>query len=125
MSARDERFRILQLVEQGQASAEEAMRLLDALEGDPAQPASGTSAASAGRWLHVRVADAHNGRNKVNVTIPTSLVDVGLKMGARFAPEMEGFDLTRIAELIKSGAAGQVLEVHDSENDELVQIYVE
>lgn len=119
MTPRDERFRILQRLEQGQVSAEEAMHLLDALDGDDPQ------AANAGRWLHVRVADAHSGRNKVNVTIPISLVDVGLKMGARFAPEMEGFDLTRIAELIKSGASGQVLEVHDSENNELVQIFVE
>jgi hypothetical protein len=46
-------------------------------------------------------------------------------MGARFAPEMEGFDLAQLAEMVKSGATGKLVEVQDREDGELVEIFVE
>lgn len=129
MTTSDERLRILKMVEQGKISAEDGSRLLEALStadrrrSQAAYPSA--PAAGAGRWLRVRVTDARTGRNKVNVTIPMGLVDVGLKMGARFAPEMEGFDLAQLAEMVKSGATGKLVEVQDREDGELVEIFVE
>jgi hypothetical protein len=129
MTTSDERLRILKMVEQGKISAEDGSRLLDALSAADRRrsQAASTAGAAAGsaRWLRVRVTDARTGRNKVNVTIPMGLVDVGLKMGARFAPEMEGFDLTQLAEMVKSGATGKLVEVQDREDGELVEIFVE
>jgi hypothetical protein len=129
MTTSDERLRILKMVEQGKISAEDGSRLLDALSTADRRrsQAASTAGAAAGsaRWLRVRVTDARTGRNKVNVTIPMGLVDVGLKMGARFAPEMEGFDLTQLAEMVKSGATGKLVEVQDREDGELVEIFVE
>jgi hypothetical protein len=129
MTTSDERLRILKMVEQGKISAEDGSRLLDALSVADRRrsQAASTAGAAAGsaRWLRVRVTDARTGRNKVNVTIPMGLVDVGLKMGARFAPEMEGFDLTQLAEMVKSGATGKLVEVQDREDGELVEIFVE
>jgi len=117
------------MVEQGQISAEDGSRLLEALSGaerrrSQISPPPGAPTGS-GRWLRVRVTDARTGRNKVNVTIPMGLVDVGLKMGARFAPEMEGFDLAQLSELVKSGATGKLVEVQDNEDGELVEIFIE
>ena len=90
MTTAEERLRILKMVEQGQISAEDGSRLLEALSAGEQRRAPttppGVGAEAAGRWLHVRVTDTRTGRNKVNVTIPMGLVDVGLKMGARFAP---------------------------------------
>ncbi len=129
MTTSEERLRILKMVEQGQISAEDGSRLLEALSGGERRrsqispPSGGTT--GSGRWLHVRVTDARTGRNKVNVTIPMGLVDVGLKMGARFAPEMDGFDLAQLSELVKSGATGKLVEVQDNEDGELVEIFIE
>lgn len=129
MTTTEERLRILKMVEQGQISAEDGSRLLEALSAGEQRRAqiapSGVGSTSSGRWLRVRVTDARSGRNKVNVTIPMGLVDVGLKMGARFAPEMDGFDLAQLAELVKSGATGKLVEVQDTEDGELVEIYIE
>ena len=129
MTTSDERLRILKMVEQGTISAEDGSRLLEALSASDRRrsqiPPPGGATTSSGRWLRVRVTDARTGRNKVNVTIPMGLVDVGLKMGARFAPEMEGFDLTQLAEMVRSGATGKLVEVQDQEDGELVEIFVE
>ena len=129
MTTNDERMRILKMVEQGKISAEVGSRLLDALGAADRKRSSAaypnSPATGPGRRLRVRVTDAHTGRNKINVTIPASLVDVGLKMGARFAPEMEGFDLTHLGEMVRSGATGKLVEVQDQEDGELVEIFIE
>jgi hypothetical protein len=129
MTTTEERLQILKMVEQGKISAEDGARLLDALSAGERRRSQSSSpgggAPGSARWLRVRVTDAHTGRNKVNVTIPMGLVDVGLKMGARFAPEMEGFDLAQLAELVKSGATGKLVEVQDNTDGELVEIFIE
>lgn len=129
MTTTEERLRILKMVEQGVISAEDGFRLLEALSAGEQRRSQitppGGAATNSGRWLRVRVTDARTGRNKVNVTIPMGLVDVGLKMGARFAPEMEGFDLATLAEMVKSGATGKLVEVQDHDDGELVEIYIE
>jgi hypothetical protein len=53
------------------------------------------------------------------------LVNFGMKMGARFAPEMENLDLNEIMQAIQEGAQGKIVEVEDEEDNERVQIYVE
>ena len=77
------------------------------------------------RWFRVRVTDLRSGRNKVNVNIPMGLVNVGLKMGARFAPNMEGVNLEEMMTAIKSGASGKIMDVTDEDSGEHVEIYVE
>jgi hypothetical protein len=66
-----------------------------------------------------------SGKPKVNVNIPMSLVNVGLKMGARFAPNVEGVNFEDIMTAVKSGASGKVIDVTDEESGEHVEIYVE
>jgi hypothetical protein len=61
----------------------------------------------------------------VNVNIPMGLVNVGLKMGAKFAPEVEGMDVQQIADAINSGMTGKIIDVTDEEDGEHVEIYVE
>jgi hypothetical protein len=46
-------------------------------------------------------------------------------MGARFAPEMDGFDYEDIVEAIRSGARGKIIDVTDDDSGEHVEIYVE
>ena len=123
MATSDERMRILKMIEEKQITAEEGAKLLEALRagGDGAQ--RGETAKS--RWLRVRVTDRATGKLKVNVNIPVGLIDVGLKMGARFAPDMNGMDLSAIQAAIKGGMQGRIIEVDDEKDNERVEIFVE
>ncbi|HEY3340624.1 MAG TPA: hypothetical protein VGK81_01350 [Anaerolineae bacterium] len=129
MATVEERMKILKMVEDGKVSAEDGAKLLAALDESRRNarptppPPPGTTAN--GRWLHIRVTDVKNGRPKVNVNIPMGLVNVGLKMGAKFAPEVEGLDVQQIADAVNSGMTGKIIDVTDEEDGEHVEIYVE
>ena len=129
MATVDERMQILKMVENKQITAEDGARLLSALDakgqlGEAGVPAPSPS--TQGRWFRVRVTDLKTGRRKVNVNIPLGLVDVGLKMGAKFAPAgLEGMDMKQILAVIKAGGEGKVVDVEDEEDGEHVEIFVE
>jgi hypothetical protein len=116
-------MQILKMIESRQISAEEGARLLAAL--DRADKGSETPPTDAPRWFRVRVTDLRSGKSKVNVNIPMSLVEVGIKMGARFAPEVEGLELAQVTKAIREGAQGKIIDVEDEEDGERVEIYVE
>ena len=124
MTTAEERMQILKMIEEGKISPEEGARLLSALgqkSASPRPPAAGTDA----RWFRVRVTDAATGKSKVNVNIPMGLVNVGIKMGARFVPETSEIDLEEVFEQIRSGAHGKIVEVTDDESGEHVEIFIE
>jgi hypothetical protein len=125
MATSDERIRILKMISQKQITAEEGAGLLDALRGAPVGKAPSRNEPGKARWLRVRVTDRLSGRTKVNVNLPISLVDVGLKMGARFAPEMGGMDVSAIQIALRNGVQGRIIAVDDEDDDERVEIFVE
>jgi hypothetical protein len=124
MSTSEERMRILTMISDKQITAEEGSKLLDALRASEGEGRD-RSGPTKSRWLRVRVTDRSTGKTKVNVNIPVGLVDVGLKMGARFAPEMAGIDLQAIQAAVKDGYQGRVVEVDDEEDNERVEIFIE
>ena len=124
MSLKEERMQILKMIEAGTISAEEGAKLLAALEEGSGKRERAESSGKA-RWMRVRVTDLKTGNVKVNVNLPMGLVNVGMKMGARFAPEMENVDLDEIMESIKEGAQGKIVEVEDEKDGERVEIYIE
>jgi hypothetical protein len=127
MTTAEERLKILKMIEDGKISAEEGAKLLAALsEGRrgmgmpvPPRPPGGP------RWLRIRVTDVHSGRSKASVQIPLDLVDAGMKIGAHFAPEVEGVDMDNVMQAIRSGMTGKIIDVMDDEDGEHVEIYVE
>lgn len=123
MSTAEERMQILKMIEARQISAEEGAKLLAAL--DRVDKGSQSVPQAAPRWFRVRVTDLHTGKSKVNVNIPMGLVNVGIKMGARFAPEVEGLDVEQITKAIREGAQGKIIDVEDEEDAERVEIYIE
>lgn len=133
MALTEERLQILKLLEEGKITADEAAKLLTAMESGAqkeaasAKSAAGPSSSSSGkaRWLRVRVTDQATGKQKVTVNLPVSLMNVGLKMGARFAPDMEGLNVEEILAAIQEGAEGKVVDVVDDEDGEHVEIFVE
>ena len=142
----DERLKILRMVEEGKISATEGVALLNALTGEhkpaasqPPRPpvveapraapavevaAEPRPAGSAPRWFKVRVTDLNTGRAKTSVTLPLGLVDWGLRIGARYAPEQE-FDIQQVGEMLRAGIEGKLVDVVDEEDGEHVEIFVE
>lgn len=127
MATPEERMQILKMIEQGTISAADGAELLRALSRDKgaATPNEPLKGASNPRWFRVRVTDISSGRNKVNVNIPFGLVNIGMKMGARFAPEGHGINFEDILVAVKSGQQGKVLDVVDEDIQERVEIFVE
>lgn len=122
----EERLKILQMLEEGKVTAEEAATLLRAMEGGRhAAPGAPTQPGGKRQFLRIQVTDMTSGTAKVNVTVPMGLVGAGLRMAERFAPEFEGFDMQELEELLASGAGGKLVEVTDEEDNERVEIYVE
>jgi hypothetical protein len=122
MATAEERMRILKMISDKQITAQEGARLLEALRpgGDAPRDES-----SQPKWLRVKVTDRRTEKVKLNVTIPVGLVDVGLKMGARFAPELAGMDSNAIQSALREGVRGRILSVDDDGDEERVEIFVE
>ena len=128
MATVEERMKILKMIEEGKINAEEGAKLLAALADSRKTPPPSAGTALTGgeaRWFRVRVTDLTTGKPKVNVNIPMGLVNVGIKMGARFAPGLEAEQMEAIAEALKSGAIGKIVDVTDEEDGEHVEIFVE
>ncbi len=125
MTTAEERMRILQMVQEGKISAEEGTKLLQALRQGEAQHAPPPSSVRSPRMLRVRITDMKSGRTKVNVNIPLSLVNVGIKLGARFAPNSANIDYDGIMEAIHKGASGVIADVEDHDSGEHVEVWVE
>jgi hypothetical protein len=78
------------------------------------------------RWLRVKVMDLNTGKESVRVNLPISLVDVGIKMGAKFIPDAEEESMMEdLAEALKQGLTGKIVEVIDEEEGQRVEIFVE
>jgi len=73
----EEKSRILKMLEDKKITADEAMKLLDALDRTESRP---TDRELKKKWLHVRV--EKDGKQTVNLKLPLSL----LKFGFKFAP---------------------------------------
>jgi hypothetical protein len=115
----DERNRILQLLELGQITAAQAAQLLDALTSERGPMRSRD------RTVRVRVTDITANRLKVNVTIPVSLIQVGLRLGGRLAPQLSGSALEELLRAIEQGSVGRLLDLQDMEEGERIEIFIE
>ena len=125
MASVEERRKILKMIEEGKLSAEEGTKLLAALSERRGPPPRVPGMPGPARWLRIRVTDTRSGRSKASVQIPLALVDAGLKIGAHFAPEVEGVDMSNVMEALRAGMTGKIIDVTDEEDGEHVEIYVE
>jgi hypothetical protein len=120
----DERMKILNMINEGKITAEEGARLLSALS----KQKRGQSALREGdpRWLRVRVVNMHSGKEEVRVNLPISLVNVGLKMGARFIPDAEQESVMEdLVEALNQGMTGKIVDVIDETEGQRVEVFLE
>jgi hypothetical protein len=147
MSAETKRREILQMLAKGSINAKEASELLEGVVADraaepaasstfeaPEQPAESQAPPSAPepvaartgnpRWLNVRVTDSASGRKRVSVKIPLALARIGLRVGAKFVPEMDEMDWEQVLSEISSGEVDMIIEVNDEQSGEQVQVFI-
>jgi hypothetical protein len=125
MSTAEERIKILNMVAEGKITAEEGAELLKALRNAAERSQAPAPGAPEPRYMRVRVTSTQTDQVKANITIPMSLVDVGLRMGARFAPDLEGFDFADVMAAIRDGQRGKIIDVQDEDDGERVEIFIE
>ena len=125
-----EKMQILKMIEEGKISAEEGMKLMQAVEtdnGSQTKELELTNSQSSGNPRRLRVRVQKNGKETVNIKIPISLVNVGLKIGKKFSPDLQesmgNIDMDEIIQMIQEGAEGKLVEVDDG--DEHVEVFVE
>lgn len=121
----NERLQILKMLQDNKISADEASRLLGALE----EPQV-TTATDGAKWIRVRVLDLDTGKAKVNVNLPIALIDVALNIGMKFVPQDElgqvnGLDIQQLLDAIKQGAVGKLVEVEEEDEGIRVEVIVE
>ena len=124
-----EKMQILTMVKEGKITTEEGVKLLDALDGNSTSlNDTNIKNGKKARWLKVRVFDPEDS-TKVNITLPISIINVGVKLAEKFSPEFKETGLTEedmdeIFSAIKNGETGKILDV-DSNDGTKVEIVVE
>ena len=145
-SLSEERLEILRLVENQTINAEEASRLLEALDRSDRSRSQYTEPINTHftpppppfpndwnrrgqkrsrlyrRNVRLRITDAESGESKLNLVLPGPLLNTGLTMARRFVPDFL-FEAGDLQETVDSGAEGTILDVVD--DGQRVEIIVE
>lgn len=120
----NERLRVLKMLEAGQITADEAAKLLDALQSSQGK----AQARAAGRTLRVRAVDT-SGRTLADVRLPLSvaqtLARAGIRLGALWPPSLGDDALSGILAAVESGQPGRVIQWAEGETGRQVEISVE
>lgn len=133
----EERLKILEMIANQQVTPEEGARLLEAV-GNPVQasapapapvaakplaPAAPVSNGGGAKRLRIHVVEGKG--TKVNVNLPLSLMEVGLRFGGRFVDELKDFEseIQMLMEAVRHDVTGKIVEVDDE--DSHVEIFIE
>ncbi|MGB9679200.1 MAG: SHOCT-like domain-containing protein [Thermoanaerobacteraceae bacterium] len=113
----DEKLSILKMLEEGKITTDEAYELLEALKEDSSTNLD-SKVSQKFRVLKIKISDTVNNKVKVNLSIPYSLVTLGMKIGNKFLPKevLEGVDLEEVLKAINQGETGKIIDVYD-DND--------
>lgn len=125
----EEKMKILKMLEEGKITAEEAAELLEAINDNENQElTSKTRSKNKFKWMKIKVYDLVNNRLKVNLAIPYSLINLGMKIGGKFIPSEladAGINLHEVLEALENGETGKIIDVYDEEDGEHVEISLE
>lgn len=123
--SKEERNRILQMIESGQVTATEAAQILDTLEPDSVPERA--SERGRDRLLRIRATTLSARAQKVYVTatLPVRLIRVGMRLGVSFVPQMRNAALEDLLKSIEQGATGRLLDLQDMEKGERLEIFAE
>lgn len=138
MTTNDEKMRILNMVQEGKLSAEEASQLLEALDFKPEEitipyrDVANTVNKANGRtrWVRIQVTDLKSGKNQVNMRLPMRIVKIGAKAVMRVNLKDEDGSEINLDELLKAAlekdeSNGVLVDVVDSTSGQHVLITLE
>ncbi|RUA15157.1 MAG: hypothetical protein DSY55_06865 [Clostridia bacterium] len=127
----DERLQILQMLEEGKITVEEASSLLDALSDAPT-PSAATEKRSVSlgkaKWMRIEITESNG--NRVHVKLPMIIIQAALRLGGRF--NIAGFDseelgpeiMDALETALREGETGMLVDVTEKNGDH-VEIYLE
>lgn len=124
-TTREERLEVLRLLESGDITADEAYTLLDALlTVDQARPVDQAGDRSVKRpgAVRIRITDLVTGKANINLALPIGLVEGGLNVARKFAPDKIPA-VESIRESIAHGMVGTVVDVVDK--NERIEVIIE
>ncbi len=132
---KEELKKVLNMVSDGTMKPEDAVRLIEAMQGQSPVEAETKASTAKGEanWVKIRVTNIATGKTKVNMRIPLWLVRGALKLGGKGLnfvffdsdKKMKG-DLTeKLNEMVSLGEIGTLLDVTDEEEGEHVEIVLE
>ena len=125
-TAKEERNRILHMVESGQVTALEAAQILDTLEPDH-DVSERITERGRDRLLRIRATTLNARAQKVYVTatVPIRLIRAGMRLGISFMPQIHSAALEDMLKSIEGGATGRLLDLQDMEKGERLEIFAE
>lgn len=122
----EDELKILKMIENGTITAEEGMKLLEAI-GTSERKKTNTNTKKTPKNVRV-VVEGENKSTPVDVKLPLGLFKAGVKIGEKFSPEFQGamadVDYEAVLQAIDEGATGEVISV-TTEDGHLVKIYIE
>jgi hypothetical protein len=125
----EEKLMILKMLQEGKISAEEAAKLLESLDSGGIKPKkpldTDESQKAQGKFFRVLITDTDTGKARANIRIPLSVLGIGVKFGAQFAPQIGGIEQEQIMDAIHNGQVGKILDVFDDDDGEHVEIFIE
>ncbi len=127
----DAKAQILDMLKEGKISTEDALKLLEALEGKKEEKEKEKSSLfkeSDAQWLRLRSIDKY-GDILVNMAFPLSIFTFGFKFMSQFSPEITSSgiseeELDHIFEAVKNGIKGKILDVN-LEDGSRIEIVIE
>ena len=108
---------ILEQLERGEIDSQVA---IDRMKGKESKPS-----AKGNHYLRVDVHRLHDEKRKVHVKIPLRIVELGLSLGSKYAPELDDLDLHQIVDELHALDEGTIVEVEDVDEDQHVLVWIE
>lgn len=126
--AENEKLSILKMIESGRLTADEGLRLLEALDGPKREP--GTRGGREANRLRIMVTELGSGRRRAQANLPMALVDLALRLAARSADNSlniagQRLDLAAVLEAMHSGTLGRILDIVDDRENVKVEVFLE
>lgn len=120
----EEKIKILKMIESGIITADEGLKLLEAIENAPEEKSASKEEA---KWLRIKVSGGRQEKN-YNIKVPVSMVKIALKLGAKFNINVDGHHTEayyeQIQEAIRNEKIGEIVNI-ESDDGERVVISIE
>lgn len=129
MERENERLMILDLLDKGKVTSEEADKLLNAVRMSEsfAKSESSTPELSEKKqrahWIRIKVSEISSGKKKFSLTMPVFFMRLGILLGKRWTDSsLDDSSFEAGKEFFRRPVKGNVVDVADPEDDEHVEI---